>query len=83
MSFLQSSLAAFFITISAILPLYIIPYIHLLMLSRKYKPPPSTQLNHYPRVSVHLPIYNEKHVVARLVNAVCTMDYPRQKLQII
>ncbi len=36
-----------------------------------------------PTVSVLLPVYNEKLVVARLIDAVCALDYPREKLEIL
>jgi cellulose synthase/poly-beta-1,6-N-acetylglucosamine synthase-like glycosyltransferase len=36
----------------------------------------------YPKVCVQLPIYNEKYVVNRLVDAVCNLDYPMDKLEI-
>lgn len=36
-----------------------------------------------PTVTVHLPIYNEKYVAARLVDAVCAMDYPKDKMRIM
>jgi len=35
-----------------------------------------------PRVTVQLPIFNEQFVVDRLVEAVCRLDYPREKLDI-
>jgi cellulose synthase/poly-beta-1,6-N-acetylglucosamine synthase-like glycosyltransferase len=35
-----------------------------------------------PRVTVQLPIYNEVYVVERLVSAVASLDYPRDRLQI-
>jgi cellulose synthase/poly-beta-1,6-N-acetylglucosamine synthase-like glycosyltransferase len=35
-----------------------------------------------PRVTVQLPIFNEQYVVDRLLQAVCRLDYPREKLQI-
>lgn len=35
-----------------------------------------------PRVTVQLPIYNEMHVAARLLDAVCSLDYPNDRLQI-
>src|ERR1700675_1254373 len=35
-----------------------------------------------PRVTVQLPIFNEQYVVARLLDAVCRLDYPREKLDI-
>src|SRR3972149_588368 len=36
-----------------------------------------------PSVTIQLPIYNEKYVAARLVDAVCAMDYPKEKMQIM
>ncbi|MGE5249774.1 MAG: glycosyltransferase [Bacteroidota bacterium] len=35
-----------------------------------------------PRVTVQLPIFNEKYTVERLLRAVADMDYPRDRLQI-
>lgn len=38
-----------------------------------------------PRVTTQLPIFNEKHVVARLLNAACALDYPpdRHEIQVL
>ena len=35
-----------------------------------------------PRVTVQLPIFNEQYVVGRLVDAICRLQYPREKLDI-
>lgn len=35
-----------------------------------------------PRVTVQLPIYNERYVVGRLIKAVVALDYPRDRLEI-
>ena len=35
-----------------------------------------------PRITVQLPIFNEQYVVDRLVDAVCRMEYPKDKLDI-
>lgn len=35
-----------------------------------------------PRVTVQLPIYNEKHVAERLIDAACRLSHPRSRLQI-
>jgi cellulose synthase/poly-beta-1,6-N-acetylglucosamine synthase-like glycosyltransferase len=35
-----------------------------------------------PVVTVQLPIYNEKYVASRLIDAVCLLDYPKDKLEI-
>src|SRR4029079_14847423 len=34
------------------------------------------------RVTIQLPIYNEMYVADRLIDAVCEMDYPRERLEI-
>lgn len=35
-----------------------------------------------PLVTIQLPIYNEKYVATRLINAVCSMDYPKKRMEI-
>jgi cellulose synthase/poly-beta-1,6-N-acetylglucosamine synthase-like glycosyltransferase len=35
-----------------------------------------------PRTTVQLPIFNEQYVVERLLDSVCRLDYPREKLDI-
>jgi cellulose synthase/poly-beta-1,6-N-acetylglucosamine synthase-like glycosyltransferase len=42
-------------------------------------PPPVAD---WPVVTVQLPIFNEMYVVDRLVDAVCAIDYPRDRLEI-
>ena len=36
----------------------------------------------FPYVTIQLPIYNEKYVVERLLDAICAIDYPKSKLEI-
>jgi cellulose synthase/poly-beta-1,6-N-acetylglucosamine synthase-like glycosyltransferase len=38
--------------------------------------------SHFPRVTIQLPIYNEKYVAQRLIDAVCKMEYPKERLEI-
>ncbi len=40
------------------------------------------ELEHWPPVTVQLPIYNELHVVERLIGCIAALDYPRPLLQI-
>ena len=42
----------------------------------------SLPLSHHPMVTIQLPIYNEKYVVSRLLNAVLNMEYPKDRLEI-
>ena len=39
-------------------------------------------LDDLPRVTVQLPIFNEQYVVDRLLDAVCRLEYPKDKLDI-
>jgi cellulose synthase/poly-beta-1,6-N-acetylglucosamine synthase-like glycosyltransferase len=45
-------------------------------------PGPPPPVDEWPVVTVQLPIYNEMYVVDRLIDAVCAMRYPRERLQI-
>jgi cellulose synthase/poly-beta-1,6-N-acetylglucosamine synthase-like glycosyltransferase len=36
----------------------------------------------YPKVTIQLPIYNERYVVERLIDAVANFDYPKELLEI-
>jgi cellulose synthase/poly-beta-1,6-N-acetylglucosamine synthase-like glycosyltransferase len=42
-------------------------------------PPPVTE---WPKVTIQLPIYNERYVVERLVDTIARFDYPRELLDI-
>lgn len=54
---------------------------HYLRAKRKQVNAPN-QLKELPMVTVQLPIYNEKYVVNRLIDAVAAFDYPKDKLEI-
>ncbi len=49
---------------------------------RRAQRPVAPQLDVVPKVTVQLPVYNEAAVVARLIDAVCALDWPRESLQI-
>lgn len=49
---------------------------------KNYNPNPVNTFDELPRVTIQLPMFNEQFVVERLVEAVCAMDYPREKLDI-
>ncbi len=44
--------------------------------------PPQKQFSSLPRVTIQLPIYNERFVVEDLLDSICALRYPRQLLQI-
>ncbi|HYO83230.1 MAG TPA: glycosyltransferase, partial [Bryobacteraceae bacterium] len=43
---------------------------------------PAGSWTELPRVTIQLPLYNEKYVVERLIEETLRMDYPKDKLQI-
>src|SRR3954469_24724672 len=43
---------------------------------------PAAKFEDLPRVTIQLPIYNEQFVVDRLVESICKLDYPKDKLDI-
>ena len=43
---------------------------------------PKSRFTNLPRVTIQLPIFNEQFVIDRLVEAICKIDYPREKLDI-
>lgn len=38
--------------------------------------------NHYPIVTIQLPVFNELYVIERLIDQVCEFDWPKDKLEI-
>jgi cellulose synthase/poly-beta-1,6-N-acetylglucosamine synthase-like glycosyltransferase len=59
---------------------YYIVYHYMKNKDRVPGPPPEVDV--WPVVTIQLPIYNEMYVVDRLVDAVCAIDYPLDKLEI-
>ena len=49
---------------------------------QKNKPVIQEKLTVLPRVTIQLPIYNEMYVVKRLIQASCSIDYPRELIDI-
>jgi cellulose synthase/poly-beta-1,6-N-acetylglucosamine synthase-like glycosyltransferase len=67
--------------------LLLIPYgyncFYMIWFSHKYKSPILENVKNHPFVTVQLPIYNEKYVVDRLIDSVCELDWPLDKLEIL
>jgi len=49
---------------------------------KAYNPEPPSHFAELPRITVQLPIYNEQFVIDRLVEAICALQYPTDKLEI-
>ena len=50
--------------------------------NRHNVPGPPPAVAEWPKVTIQLPIYNERYVIERLVDAVARFDYPRELLDI-
>ncbi len=69
-----------------LLALLLLPYgyncFYMVYASFKYKPRKPRGLENHPVVTVQLPIFNERYVISRLMHAVCSIEWPRGRLQI-
>jgi len=72
-----------FIISAIIITAYTCNFYYLTYLSIKRKQIFATIDAGTPTVTIQLPIYNEKYVAKRLVDAVCGMDYPQDKMRIM
>ncbi len=72
-----------FILSAIIITAYTCNFYYLTYLSIKRKEIRSTINMGTPSVTIQLPIYNEKYVAKRLVDAVCAMDYPKEMMRIM
>ena len=72
-----------FILSAVIITAYTCNFYYLAFLSRKRKDVLSTTDLGTPSVTIQLPIYNEKYVAKRLVDSVCNLDYPKEKMRIM
>ena len=60
---------------------YQLVYLYYKYKKNKTTDPPS-RFSELPKVTIQLPIFNEQFVIDRLVDCVCKMDYPPEKLEI-
>ena len=72
-----------FIVSAIIISAYTVNFYYLAFISRTRKEIRPTVDWGTPSVTIQLPIYNEKYVAKRLVDAVCNLDYPKDKLRIM
>lgn len=72
-----------FILSAIIITLYTCNFYYLAYLSGRRRDPLQTTSVGTPSITIQLPIYNEKYVAKRLVDAVCGMDYPKEKMRIM
>jgi len=77
------ALAVYYATLGglALFGLHRLLILTLYLKGRSSRKPPVEPLQ-WPLVTVQLPIYNELYVAQRLIDAVCKLDYPRDRLEI-
>jgi cellulose synthase/poly-beta-1,6-N-acetylglucosamine synthase-like glycosyltransferase len=56
--------------------------VYLYMKHKGQQPGPAGRFTSLPTVTIQLPLYNEMYVVDRLVESVCRITYPRERLEI-
>ncbi|HKJ81100.1 MAG TPA: cellulose synthase family protein [Ignavibacteriaceae bacterium] len=77
-------LVAYFVSLSVLFIFGCHGFI-MLFYHRKYgnmNPVPKENFDENPLVTIQLPLYNELYVVERLIDAICLIDYPKDKLEI-
>jgi cellulose synthase/poly-beta-1,6-N-acetylglucosamine synthase-like glycosyltransferase len=84
---LSTLITSFYLFLIFLLSLYGLHRCWILYLYfRYYKWAPPRQVpvmaGEWPKVTVQLPVYNERYVVDRLIDCVSRMDYPRERLDI-
>ncbi|MFC1667973.1 glycosyltransferase [Chlamydiota bacterium] len=85
MEYIKISFICFYFLILILLSCYGVHRYYLVYLYYKYKkrtPVETKPFLELPRVTVQLPIYNEYHVVDRLIDSVCCIEYPQALLDI-
>ena len=72
-----------FIISAILITAYTCNFYYLVLLANKRNKPTETVDLGTPSVTIQLPIYNEKYVAKRLVDAVCNLDYPKNQMNIM
>jgi cellulose synthase/poly-beta-1,6-N-acetylglucosamine synthase-like glycosyltransferase len=82
---IQILLLGLYVPLSVLLAAYGIHRAHMLfeyLRTRKMNPMPEGKLEEWPTLLVQIPVFNERAVVRRIVDALSKLDYPRDRLRI-
>jgi cellulose synthase/poly-beta-1,6-N-acetylglucosamine synthase-like glycosyltransferase len=85
MSIVETAFLALYFLVLAILSFYGSHRYLMTYLYQKYKgnlPMPAGPMGELPRVTVQLPLFNEMYVAERLIDAVCRIEYPRDRFEV-
>ncbi len=80
---IESILVALYFTFTLLLIPYGYNCFYMVYFSHKYRPPHHEDVKNHAFVTVQLPVYNEKNVVERLIESVCEMDWPHDRLEVL
>lgn len=80
---IEQILVLFYILFSILLLPYGYNCFFMVYASNKYKMKKSASIKNHPVVTVQLPVYNERYVVSRLIRAVCALDWPKDRLEVL
>lgn len=85
LSFPQQLMLVLITAVTVLLGLYAINWSLLTILSirGRGKAPTTPKLMELPEVAIHIPLFNERRVAARLIQSCLKMDYPTEKLKIV
>lgn len=80
---IEQILVLFYILFSILLLPYGYNCFFMVYASDKYKMKKNDSIKNHPVVTVQLPVYNERYVVSRLIQAVCALDWPKDRLEVL
>jgi cellulose synthase/poly-beta-1,6-N-acetylglucosamine synthase-like glycosyltransferase len=76
MTLAETGVVTLYYLVLSVLAVYSIHRLHLVRLRRRTPPPARVTAEHFPPLTVQLPMYNEPNVAARLIDAAAALDYP-------
>ena len=82
---LYGGVLAAYLLVLAYVTVYCLMQLHLLssyLRDRRAPSPSPAAPARWPTVTVQLPLYNERYVATRIIDAVCGFDYPTDRLQV-
>ncbi len=87
MGVLETALLALYFAVLLVLSMYGTHRYYMAYLYYRYRHNRRDRMNvdlpkDWPKVTVQLPVFNERYVVERLIDAVCQFDYPRDRLSV-
>jgi cellulose synthase/poly-beta-1,6-N-acetylglucosamine synthase-like glycosyltransferase len=80
---LEQILVVLYFLFNALLLPYGYNCFFMVLAAQRYTNSPAKPVKNHPMVTIQLPVYNEKYVVTRLIESVCAIDWPKDRLEIL